>query len=68
MPVLTPVAIPESEPIVATAVLLLAHVPPVTASVYNDVNPTHATDGPMIAPGTGLTVIISETEQPVPNV
>jgi hypothetical protein len=48
MPVVVPVA--------ATAVLLLAHVPPPGASVSSAVVPTHSPVAPLISPGPGFTV------------
>jgi hypothetical protein len=59
---------PLSEPIVATAVLLLLHVPPVVVLLNVVVLPTHTAVMPVIAPGSGLTVIMVEVKQPVPNV
>jgi len=47
VPCAIPVARPEDEPIVATLPLLLLHVPPVTASVNDEVTPAH-TAGPVI--------------------
>ena len=53
---------PVTEPVlltVATAVLLLLHVPPPTASVRDIVEPVHTTDGPLMLPAVAvrLTVI-----------
>ena len=62
----TPVRIPLDEPIVATPGLLLLHVPPGATSLYSEVSPTQAVAGPRTGPGTGLTVTIVLSEQPVP--
>jgi hypothetical protein len=52
IPVITPVL----ELIVATDVVLLAHVPPVVLSVNVVVPPTQMAEAPMIAIGAALTV------------
>jgi len=54
-----PVTTPEVMPTVATAVLLLVHDTPGEASVTFMVEPTHTIDGPIIAPGSGFTVIVT---------
>ena len=46
-----------------TADVLLLQAPPVTASVYIIVAPTHTLGGPSIAVGVGLTDIVSVTVQ-----
>ena len=63
MPVTSPLA--EIEPI---AVLLLAHEPPVAASVSNVDAPGHTTGEPSIGEGSGLTVTTAVIMQPVPIV
>ena len=68
VPVDTPVAIPLAEPIVATAVLLLVHVPPPDASVKVVVVPGHACNVPEIAAGNGFTVTACVAIQPVGSV
>lgn len=62
LPAATPVAIPVDEPTVATAVLLLLHVPPVVALFSVVVAPTHAESVPVIVPavdGAAFTVAIA---------
>ena len=51
VPAETPVTKPVSEPIVATATLVLAHVPPAVASVSVMVDATHTGETPPIAAG-----------------
>jgi len=58
---------PVSEPIVATAVLLLVHMPPETASVSAVNKVTQAIDGPVMADGIALTVIVVVTKQVAVN-
>ena len=53
-----PVAIPEEAPMVATAVLPLVHVPPEGVEFSVVVWPTQTVNGPVIAVGSGLTVIV----------
>ena len=55
VPAATPVTTPVDELTVATAVLLLLHVPPVVASVNVAVFPTHALMVPPIAAGLAFT-------------
>ena len=62
MPTVAPVTAPVVEFTVAAVVLLL-QLPPVTASVYITVAPTHTPGGPMMAVGVGLTDIVSVTVQ-----
>jgi hypothetical protein len=50
---------PVVAPMVATPRVLLAHVPPGVASVSVIVAPTHNADGPTMAAGKGLTVIVA---------
>ncbi len=55
VPVVNAVTTPVDAPIVATVVLLLVHVPPVTALVSAAVVPVQTTAGPVIG-ATGFTV------------
>jgi hypothetical protein len=48
VPPVTPVTIPEDEPIVAIDVLLLVHTPPVVESVNEIFPPTHTLVAPVI--------------------
>ena len=58
VPNATPVKSPVVDPIVATAVLLLVHVPPVDELVRVVVEPLHTVVVPAIAAGEGFTVTI----------
>ena len=63
---LPPVTQPEVPPTVATAVLLLLHVPPVLASVRQSVVPAHNGAFPPEMPeGRGFTVVVVYAAQPV---
>ena len=68
VPKVPAIAIPLVDPIVATLVLLLLHVPPVGAPV-NVVVPyvSHISRDPVIAVGIGCTVTVTEAAQPVPR-
>jgi hypothetical protein len=66
VPELTPETIPDA-PTVATAVLLLLHVPP-PASVSAVVEPTHTLAAPVIALGDELIVTTTVALHPVANV
>jgi hypothetical protein len=68
VPGVMPVTTLLTEPIVATAVLPLVHVPPVVALASVVVSPTHTAVPPVIAAGSGLIVTIFEIMQPVPTV
>ena len=59
-----PVTIPEAEPTVACAGLLLLHVPPVTISLCVIVDPTQTLLRPVIGAGVALTVSIAVLMQP----
>ncbi len=59
--------IPEEEPIVATVVLLLTHVPPVGAPVNEAPVEIHIDPKPEIV-GDGLTVTVTPTAAPQPVV
>jgi hypothetical protein len=52
---------------VATAVLLLDHVPPPGVLVIVTISLAHKLETPMIGVGVGLTVTERSTEQPVGN-
>ena len=56
-PEATPKTRPVVEPTVATAVLLLLHVPPATASVNANEEPTQTFEGPVTGAGIKFTVI-----------
>ena len=64
-PVTTPVAktVAPVEPMVATPVLLLVHIPPVVASLRLSVAPWHTEAAPLIALVAALTVTIAVVEQ-----
>ncbi len=49
---------------VATEVLLLVHVPPVTPSVRVIIDPVHTDDKPKIAPGAEFTVTTIDAVHP----
>ena len=65
VPAKTPERIPLPEPIVATVVVLLTHVPPVKPSLSVVVAPVQTVDDPAIVAGNGLTVTIAVFIQPV---
>ena len=56
MPTVIPETIPESEPIVATAVVPEVHTPPITGSVSVVVVPTHNALAPTMGAGAAVTV------------
>ena len=60
-------ATPVADPIVATAVLLLLHVPPSDPSLNDVVTPAHTLVVPAIDAGIGLTVIGVAARHPVAN-
>lgn len=64
----TPVTMPVDEPTVASAGLLLLHVPPLVKSLNGVVAPTQTTLAPPIAAGVWLTVNGVVAVQPVPIV
>jgi hypothetical protein len=66
-PTATPVTMPDADPTVAIGRLPLLHVPPLLPSVKAVVCPWHTDEIPVIPPGSGLTVTIANTEQPVGN-
>ena len=63
VPRLNPVTTPDEEPIVETEVLLLLHVPP-PLLVNSIVAVTHTDVGPVIADGSGFTVMVVTAAQP----
>jgi hypothetical protein len=67
VPELTPLTIPLPDPMVATDVLLLLHVPPDVVLVNDIVLPAQTLPAPEIEPGEGITVIAVKAIQPVPN-
>jgi len=63
-----PVTKPVLDPIVATDVLLLLHVPPLAAgSLKTEVSPTQALVTPVTIEGGALTVTTVVTRQPEDN-
>ena len=66
-PDVTPVSTPVSDPIVATAVLELIHVPPLVASLSVVVAPIQAVVVPVIDDGGGFMVNTVVAKQPVGN-
>jgi hypothetical protein len=65
VPAATPPAVPVPDPIVATVVGLLVHVPPPVASVNVPVVPTQIDGGPTGIAGTGSTVNVAYTSHPL---
>jgi hypothetical protein len=65
VPALTPVTIPDKEPMVATAMLPLLQVPNGVASASVELAPTHIDAVPVIGEGKGLTDIVVVIAQPV---
>jgi hypothetical protein len=68
LPAVTPVKTPDVRPIVAIAVLLLVHEPPVVADDKVEVKPSHTTAVPVITAGSGFTVAGAKALQPVASV
>jgi hypothetical protein len=68
VPALTPRAIPEPLPIVATAVLLLLHVPPPDGLISVVLTPSQTLSVPMMVAGSVLTVKVAVLRQPVGSV
>ncbi len=64
MPALIPDIVPESEPIVATAVFVLVQVPPGVPSVADIVNPVQTEFGLTTAAGVTFTVRTDVVVQP----
>jgi len=67
LPAVTPVTTPPAV-IVATAGDALLHVPPAVALLNAVVEPTHTLVVPAMAAGSGLTVTVVVTAQPVGKV
>jgi hypothetical protein len=65
VPAVTPLTVPEPEPIVATALLLLAHAPDGDALASVVVDATHTVGVPVMVAGNGLTVNTDVVVQPV---
>ena len=68
VPTATPVTVPLSEPTVAAAALLLIHTPPPMESLKVVVSFAHTADGPIMAVGERLTVIVVLALQPANDV
>jgi hypothetical protein len=70
VPVAIPLTTPFDAPIVATLVLLLAHVPPATVLDKDVIWLTHMLDVPEIVPAdvSAFTVTVAVLRQPVPSV
>jgi len=58
VPGVAPVTIPDDDPIVATEVVPLLHVPP-PPSLSVIVAPTQTAPGPVMEPGSGLMVTVA---------
>jgi len=65
VPVVTPVSIPEHDPIDATPVALLTQVPPAGVVETVVVKPVHTEDDVVKDTGIGLTVNVAVEKQPV---
>ena len=63
VPGVIPVTIPE-EPIMATAVLLLVHIPPPAVLPNIVVAPAHTCSVPLITEGAKFTIIVVVAVQP----
>jgi len=59
VPVATPVTTPDVDPIVATLVVVLDHLPPVDASLSVVVDPTHTLSVPVIGLDNVPTVTVN---------
>ena len=64
VPAATPVTMPDV-PIVATPVLLLAHVPPLVIEDRVVVDPAHTVVVPVIAAGSAFTVTVAVLLHPL---
>jgi hypothetical protein len=64
VPADAPLTIPLDDPTVATAGVALCHVPPAVALLSVVVPDTHTESVPVIAAGTGFTVIVATDIQP----
>jgi hypothetical protein len=67
VPTVTPLTMPEEEPMVATEMLLLAHVLPGVGEFNVVVPPTQSKGFPVIAPGIGLMETVIVALQPMPG-
>jgi hypothetical protein len=65
VPGVIPVTTPVNEPIVATAVVPLVHVPPPVLLVNVIVEPGHTVPGPTIGPAADITLTVVVTRQPL---
>lgn len=63
VPAISPLTMPVVDPMVATAVLLLVHVPPDTVLPSVVVKPIHTLVAPVMVVGVGCTVTILVTKQ-----
>ena len=68
MPLDTPLTVPDDDPTVAIAVLLLVQTPPVGDEDNVVVDPVHTESVPDIAEGAVFTVTALVAKQPVLNV
>jgi hypothetical protein len=66
-PAETPVKMPVLEPMVATAVLLLVHIPPLTRSLIVTTAPTQRLVVPVITEGAGVTFTVVVDIHPLGN-
>lgn len=57
-PAVTPVTMPEADPIVATVGVVDVHAPPVAGSLRTEVAPTHTLRVPVIVPGVEFMVTV----------
>ena len=68
VPTELPETTPEPVPMVATAVLLLLHVPdPTLVLIRPDVNPSHVYAKPVIGKGSGYTKAVFVWTKPPPR-
>ena len=68
VPSASPDTMPDAEPMLTLVVLLLVHVPPVVLLASTFVMPRQAEREPVIAFGSGFTVIPVVVRQPVGNI
>ena len=67
VPAARPERMPDADPIVPTATLLLLHVPPVAVSLREVLAPAQTEAMPEMAEGNGSTVSIVVLKQPAAN-
>ena len=67
MPADMPQTVPAGGVLNDTAAPVLLHVPPGVASANKVHDPAHTCVAPVIAAGSGLTVIVVVVEQPAPK-